>query len=188
MTKKLLLIVLIVFLFKSVCMATDFRESEWGFSKEQVELSEKTRPLYSQKDALTFRGKIANIQVLIKYEFIENKLKYGTYTFIANYANNNVYLKDYERINDLIDLKYGKPETRKELWNNELYKEKKGYHGNAISIGHLMLESTWIVDKTIIVHKLSGNNNIVDHNIKYYDKKWFDSENKNEKINGIKGL
>ena len=188
MIKKILLIIIIVFLSKSVCTGTGFRDAEWGFSKEQVIVLEKTRPLYSHIDTLTFRGKIDNIQVHIIYEFFENKLKTGKYAFIANYANNNVYLKDYERINDFLDFKYGIPEKRKELWINELYKEKKGYHGNAISIGHLILESTWIVDKTIIVHKLSGNNNIIDHNITYYHKKWFDNESKKEKINGIKGL
>jgi hypothetical protein len=69
-----------------------------------------------------------------------------------------------------------------------LYKEKRGYHGNAVSLGHLIFETKWIADNTIIIHKLSGNNNIVDHSIEYHDKKWFDNENEKEKKNGIKGL
>jgi hypothetical protein len=186
--KNFTLIAFIFLSFTSTCLATDFRDAQWGFTKDQVRLLEKTRPLFSTDNTLTYRGKIDNIQVHIIYEFIEEKLKSGTYKFIANYANNNVYLRDYERINNSIEFKYGEPEIKEETWKNNLYKEKRGYHGNAVSLGHLIFETKWIADNTIIIHKLSGNNNIVDHSIEYHDKKWFDNENEKEKKNGIKGL
>ena len=188
MIKNLLLIIFISLFCKSLCLASGFRDSEWGMSKEQVELLEKTQPVYPEKDTLTYIGKVANLQVNIIYKFTDNKLNVGTYKFTTKYANNNVYMQDYEKINNFLDLKYGKPEIRKEIWNNELYKDKKGYYGNAISIGHYALESKWSNDKTIIIHKLSGSNNIIDHSIDYFDKNSIVDNSERKEINEIKGL
>lgn len=171
MTKKVFFITLVIVFCTSLCLASDFRDAQWGMSKEQVFLLEKTRPIYSNNESLTYRGKLANIQVHIIYNFSDDKLSNGFYKFVSNYSNNNVYLKDYKDINNLLDLKYGNPDIRKELWINELYKEKLGYHGNAISLGHLMLESKWTNDTTIIVHNLSGKNNLISHSINYFNKK-----------------
>lgn len=171
MIKKVFFFTLVIIFYKSLCIAADFRDTQWGMSKEQVLSIEKTRPLYYNNESLTFRGKLANIQVHIIYKFSDDKLNSGVYQFVQNYSNNNVYLKDYKNINDLLDLKYGDPDTRKEVWNNVLYKEKLGYYGNAISLGHLALESKWENDTTIIVHNLSGNNNLISHSINYFDKK-----------------
>lgn len=170
MVKKLFFITFVMIFSTSLCVASDFRDAQWGMSKEQVLSLEKNRPLYSSNESLTYRGKLANIQVHIIYEFLQGKLKSGVYQFIQNYSNNNVYLKDYKNISDLLDLKYGNPDNRKEVWNNELYKDKPLYHGNAISMGHLFLESKWTTDTTIIVHNLSGNNNLISHSVNYFDK------------------
>ena len=188
MIKNLLLIIFISLFFKSLCTASDFRDSEWGMSKEQIELLEKTQPVYPEKDTLTYIGKVADLQVNIIYKFTDNKLKVGTYKFITKYANNNVYLRDYEKINDFLDLKYGKPEIRKETWNNESYKDRKGYYGNAVSIGYYVLESKWSNGKTIIIHQLSGSNNIIDHSIDYFDKNSTVDKREGKEINEIKGL
>ena len=188
MMKKVFFLTLVIFFYKSLCLASDFRDTQWGMSKEQVLSIEKTRPIYYNNESLTFRGKLANIQVHIIYKFSDNKLKSGVYQFVQNYSNNNVYLKDYKIINDLLDIKYGNPETRKEFWNNELYKEKLGYYGNAISLGHLSLESKWENDTTIIVHNLSGNNNLINHYINYFDKKIQDYDHEAIKRVEEKGL
>lgn len=189
MVKKVVLFsLLMAILCTSLCMASDFREAEWGMSKEQVKKLEKTEPLFLQNDTLTFKGKVANSAVHIIYEFIDNQLKKGTYKFTARRVNPNVYLQDYAKINEFIELKYGKPEYNKEIWNNELYKEKRGYHGLAIANGHLRLESSWESDTTNIVHTLSGNNSLVDHNITYYDKSIQDIPGETIEIEGMQGL
>lgn len=188
MIKKIFFLTLVIIFYKSLCFASDFRDAQWGMSKEQVLSLEKTRPIYSNNESLTFRGKLANIQVHIIYKFSDEKLDTGVYQFVPNYSNNNVYLKDYKSINDLLDLKYGNPDIRKEVWNNELYKEKLGYYGNAISLGHLALESKWENDTTIIVHNLSGNNNLISHSINYFDKKVQAYDDEAVKKVEVKGL
>ena len=175
-------------IFISPCFASDFRDAEWGTSKEQVKLTEKTLPLYTKNESITFRGKVANRPVEIIFIFKDNKLTGGIYKFTTNNVNNNVYINDYDRISESLDLKYGKPEKRNVIWINELYKEKKGYHGNAISMGHLILESYWSEDKTIILHKLSGNNGIIDHSISYFDKNFADQYLEKDERNETDGL
>lgn len=172
----------------SLAMASDFREAEWGMSKEQVKKLENTDPIFLQNDTLTFKGKVANSAVHIIYEFTEDKLIKGTYKFTTYRVNPNVYLHDYAKVNEFINLKYGVPEYNKEIWHNELYKEKRGYHGLAIATGHLRLESLWDSNKTIIIHALSGNNSIIDHNISYYDKSVQKVPREKIEIEGMQGL
>lgn len=188
MVKKHFFITLVIIFCTSLCVASDFRDTQWGMSKEQVLSIEKTRPIYSNNESLTYRGKLANIQVHIIYKFLDDKLNAGIYQFVQNYSNNNVYLKDYKNINNLLDLKYGNPDTVNEVWNNELYKEKLGYHGNAVSLGHLVLESKWTNDTTIIIHNLSGNNNLITHSVNYFDKKMKVYDDKDVDKVEVKGL
>jgi hypothetical protein len=170
MIKYFLFLIIITVQCGSFCMASDFRDAEWGMSKGQVEKLEKTEPIYSKHDSLTFKGKVANSRVNIIFEFSENKLITGGYQFIDSRPNANVFIQDYEKMNEFLDVKYGKSTYRKEIWRNDLYKDKRGFWGLAVSTGQLMLESSWSEERTIIIHKLSGNNYIIDHSIYYYDK------------------
>jgi hypothetical protein len=192
-TNTLIKLIQIIFIaiatfFTSPCLASDFRDAEWGMSKEQVKPLEKTLPLYTKDESIIYRGKVANRPVEIIFIFKDNKLTRGIYKFTTNNVNNNIYINDYDRISESLELKYGKPEKRNVIWVNELYKEKKGYHGNAISMGHLILESYWSVDKTIILHKLSGNNGIIDHSISYFDKNFADQYLEKDERNETDGL
>lgn len=172
----------------SLCLAADFRDAEWGMSSEQVQSLEKTEPVYPKKDTLTFRGKVAGKRVDIIYEFKNDKLRAGVYLFNEKNSNNNVYLQDYEKINEFLSLRYGNPESRKVSWSNELYKEKKGYHGLAVSLGHLVLESTWNKEKNMIVHKLSESNRTIEHSISYFDKSSLDIQTEKFENEEMKGL
>ena len=149
---------------------------------------EKTEPVYPKKDTLTFRGKVAGKRVDIVYEFINDKLKAGIYIFTEKNSNNNVYLQDYEKTNEFLNLKYGNPDSRKISWNNELYKEKRGYHGLAVALGHLAFASTWNKEKTTIVHSLSGTNNTIEHSISYFDKSSSDIKTEKFENEEMKGL
>ncbi len=188
MLKHLLFLLMIAIYCTPLCLAADFRDTEWGMSSEQVQSLEKTEPVYPKKDTLTFRGKVAGKRVDIIYEFKNEKLKAGIYIFTEKNSNNNVYLQDYEKTNEFLDLKYGIPDSRKTSWNNEMYKEKRGYHGLAVSLGHLALESTWNKEKTTIVHTLSGANNTIEHSISYFDKSSLDIKTEKYDNEEMKGL
>ncbi|MBV5327422.1 MAG: hypothetical protein JZU65_07270 [Chlorobium sp.] len=188
MINYILFLLIIIISSGSLSLAADFREAEWGMSSEQVKLLEKTESVYPKKNALTFKGKIAGKPVDIIYEFDNNKLKSGTYTFTARNVNSNVYIQDYDKINEFLDIKYGAPESKKVSWNNDMYRDKKGFHGLALSAGHLSFESIWQEDKTTIIHKLTGINNTIDHSIYYYDKFSIDIKSRKPESQDIKGL
>jgi hypothetical protein len=188
MNKYFLFLLTIAFFCESLCFAADFRDTEWGMSSEQVQSLEKTEPVYPKKDTLTFKGKVAGKRVDIVYAFKNDKLKTGIYIFTEKHINNNVYLQNYEKTNEFLDLKYGNPVSRKVSWSNELYKEKKGYYGLAVSLGHLALESTWNKEKTTIVHTLSGTNNTIEHSISYFDKSSLDIQTEKFENEEMKGL
>jgi hypothetical protein len=69
-----------------------------------------------------------------------------------------------------------------------MYRDKKGFHGLALSAGHLSFESIWQEDKTTIIHKLTGINNTIDHSIYYYDKFSIDIKSRKPESQDIKGL
>lgn len=178
--RYLLFSLLIAMRCGSLCIAAEFRDAEWGIPREQVKSLEKTESIYPSKDTLTFKGKVTGRPVDIIYEFKNDKLKGGKYIFTVKNINNNVYIQDYDKINEFLDLKYGQPETRKSSWSNDLYKENKGFYGLAVSLGYLVLESTWNNEKTTIIHTLSGTNNTIEHSISYFDK--FSRDDKPEKL------
>lgn len=188
MNKYFLFLLIIAFSCESLCLAADFRDTEWGMSKEQVQSLEKTEPVYPKKDTLTFKGKVAGKRVDIIYAFNNDKLKAGIYIFTEKNRNNNVYILDYDKTNEFLDVIHGNPESRKVSWTNALYKEKRGYYGLAVSIGHLALESTWNKEKTTIVHKLSGTNSIIEHSISYFDKFSLDIPTEKLENEEMKGL
>lgn len=177
-----------MFQCESACLAADFRDAEWGMSQNQVKSLEITESIYPQKDILTFKGKLAGEKVDIIYEFNNDKLESGKYLFNKKNINNNVYLSDYDKIEKFIDIKYGQPQSKKTHWRNDLYKEKKGLHGYALSIGHLSFESIWKSNKTIIAHRLSGINNIIEHSITYHDIYSQKDTPEAEEVIEIKGL
>jgi len=157
-------------------------------SIEKVRSLENAEPVNYQNDILIYKGKIANKKVDIFYNFINDRLVSGKYIFSLQNVNLNKYINDYETINDFILIKYGNPEISKVTWNDNLYKEKKGFYGLAVSIGHLVLYSLWKDSKTVIAHNLSGENNIINHSVTYSDIIFFDWENDSLKKDEIEGL
>jgi len=157
-------------------------------SKDMIKSLEKTDPIFSNDESLIFKGKVANLPVQIIFVFENNKLTSGSYKFLNNRVNTNVYIEDYLKITDFLDIRYGKTAYKKEIWYNDLYKEKKGYHGLAISIGQLKLISKWHDKNTTIIHILSGKNYSISHSIDYYQNFLTEDIGETVEIEELKGL
>jgi len=188
MIKYIFIVYSIIIMCFSCCLASEFREAEWGMSREQVKQLEKTEPVFPGDDTLTFKGKVASSVVHVIYEFENDKLKSGTYRFVENRVNVNVYIQDYLRINEFLDSKYGKPESREEIWSNDMYKDKKGFYGLALSTGQLKFVSSWNEEKTVIVHVLYGYNYLINHSIVYHDKLYKEKTVEKREREEMKGL
>lgn len=147
--------------------AHDFRRVDWGFSVKEVEATEKGDPLDRTDNAIIYKGKVANLDCIILYNFFENELYSTAYFIKEKYSNKNQYISEYEKLHKLLQQKYGTPLEDEIVWKNSLYKDEPERWGMAVSTGHLLYFSTWKTPKTEIGLILSGNNFDIDLGITY---------------------
>lgn len=167
----------------------DLRNIRWGMSVDEVKASEPEKPVFEQKEVLTYKINIAGFNTNLFYVFIENKLYNAGYSFLTEHTNKNDYVGDYENLKKILDEKYGS-EKSSILWKNNLYKNDSNYIGMAISSGHVVYSTLWNTDKTKITLSLRGDNFKVKLNIFYdsNDKELLslvENKNKAEKSKGF---
>jgi len=160
----------------------DFRQTVWGMSQREVRVSEKKRKpiLEPTKKTVSYLDTIIslNMSVMVTYFFIDNKLVTAGYWVIKEHSNKNLYIDDYKELKSVLVEKYGEPSDKwidgsdyKEIvWLNDLYKNDPSSWGFAISVGDLVYQSCWEIDKTEIIMRLSGDNYEINLLIKYLSK------------------
>lgn len=88
---------------------TDFRNSCWGDTKEEV-ISAENGEIAEQDDKnLLYLGDIDGTNVCIIYKFEDDKLVGGSYTLDQVYSNGGQYLNVYNRWKSSLTEKYGEP-------------------------------------------------------------------------------
>ena len=145
---------------------TDFRNTRWGMSLDEVKNSEENQPTNNKNDLLVYINEIAGLSCKIVYIFADNKLTRAKYVFTNEHSNKNDFIVDYNEMKELLSKKYGVPYD-KELWKNDLYKDDYGQWGFAISLGHLMYYSEWATPNTSIKLVLNGENYNIDFQLEY---------------------
>ncbi len=140
----------------------DFRQTNWGRSKEQVKATEDKKPDYEDNaqlsyDEVTISGKSGK-DFSCNYYFVEDKLYSSVYGFSGKHTNKNLYIDDYEELKEILTKKYGKPKIDKEIWKRDVFKDDKSYWGTAISGGDLSYLARWETPDTEIELKLFGEN------------------------------
>lgn len=155
----------------------DFRGFSWGESISAVREKESYELIHEIENGLLYKGSISNVRVLIHYEFIDGKLSSGMYLNIEQHTNKNDYISDYNRLKELLSMKYGMPSTDHIAWKNELFRDKPKSWGKAVSVGHLVYLAQWYTNTTEINHSLmhtTGFNQVlkdgIGHMIKYYNR------------------
>jgi len=155
---------------KAAKPAVNFRNTNWGMSKEQViELEgephrqEKSRGL----DIIEYKKNVMDNDCLIGYVFAKDRLTAAKYIFLEQQKEKNQYIRDYEKIKDLLIKKYGMPEEDNALWRNNLYKNNPSKWGYAVGSGHLEYFSLWGTPETEISLKLSGKNSEILLKVEY---------------------
>ncbi|MEE9356474.1 MAG: hypothetical protein V3U75_12865 [Methylococcaceae bacterium] len=136
----------------------DFRQADWGMTKEQVKKTENGKPVKEDDKTLAYQGKLLNLDCLIIYQFFDEKLTSSGYNIAKHHTNRNDYISDYDNLKDKLIEKYGKPLTEGDLWKNDLYKNDPQNWGLAVSIGHLIYLAKWETDRTDINLALAGDN------------------------------
>jgi len=149
----------------------DFRKTTWGMSKEKVKQAETAKLEKDNGDLLIYSGVVSSMNVLIVYIFVDNQLVRAKYTFLEEHTNKNDYISDYKSINSALTEKYGNPNSDKEYWNNDLYKDDYDKKGFAVSMGHLKYYASWETAITEITAALTGDNYKIRHVTEYVSKK-----------------
>ena len=153
-----------------------FRHARWGMSQAQVKASEKplspisedTKP--DSRLVVQYAAKVAGLDVLIDYDFMNDKLVQAKYRFQETHANKNRYLDDYTVVTDALTEKYSKPDNTVRLWLNKEFKKSHRNWGHAVQVGHLTMADQWETPDTSISALLKGVNNRIELLVMYKSK------------------
>jgi hypothetical protein len=159
----LLIVLCILVISKLVLFAGetnyDFRKTNWGMSKEEVKATEKGKIIDETKNKVEFMVPDFDSNFECGYFFLEDKLYHTLYVFRGNFTNKNNYINEYEKWQEALIKKYGKPKKDYgAVWHNDLYKNDKQEWGMALSVGHLVYFTQWETPTTEIGIMLGGNN------------------------------
>lgn len=144
-----------------------FRDTEWGMSKEEVRATEEDSPTLEEATYLAYRVQTARKPALALFYFANDKLYQGVYAFTETFTNQNQYIEEFRKLDDLLSDKYGEATYDTVQWKNDLYRDDRNEYGFAVSLGHLEYITEWELETTFIQHRLSGQNYEVDHAIIY---------------------
>lgn len=156
----------------------DFRQTNWGMSKEQVKATEDKKPDSEDINSLGYNVKIDRDDYLCIYNFLEDKFYNSIYACTEKHTNKNLYIDDYEGLKEILTKKYGEPQTDLIIWKNDLFKNKKQDWGTAISIGHLVYRASWNTSTSTIILVLGGDNYQISLGISYDSKELDEWANK----------
>jgi len=145
---------IVIFLFFSYIIqfvySQDFRKSEWGDSQEKVMTTETGKPIEKTKDHILYSTKIAGMDAIAIYFFIENKLVQGGYAIALKHSNDNLYYQDYIQFQKLLVEKYGDFVQEENIWSDNTFRNDPGKIGFALMLGYVQLITVWETEKGII--------------------------------------
>lgn len=172
MRKKLVIVIIMLVLITGGVQAADFREVNWGMSKEEV-IQKEGKPIVTDGSVIVYKVSLFGSDFELVYQFHKNKLTTAIYSSIENYLSNyGQYISDYNSINNKLKQKYGVPEAEEKLYQNKAYKNT----GDALNLqlGYLRMISTWETERTNISHLLMNSGDlgeygelIIDHALFY---------------------
>ncbi len=144
-----------------------FRQTYWGMSRDEVKASEDVKVAQEGDNIIAYQGTVSNLDTLIAYHFVSNKLVRSGYVILEKHSNENDYLRDYFVMKDALSDKYGPPAVDETKWNNTLYSGDREKFGFAVMIGHLRLWANWETEATKIFLLLAGDNYKINLRLDY---------------------
>lgn len=149
-----------------------FRGMDWGTTSSELKSNYPDAKWESHIDgkvkAFMTEDYVGGLKVNVVYYFIDDKLKWGMYSFSENHKSDNMYYDDFMSISIALNKKYDM-EMSKE-WNNTTWEDKPNYIGYALVLGHVEITEIYADGFTAITHTISSDNNSdIEHSITYYD-------------------
>ena len=146
----------------------DFRNVNWGMSKEEVKLYETESLAEEDTDTLLYYVEVLNLEAALMYFFNENNELYEAgYLFTEDYTNDNMYLIHYDNVKEELITLYGTPTSDEEFWLNDLFRDDPNDYGLAVSIGDYFRFAEWKLDGMDIILGLGGGNYDINMSVGY---------------------
>ena len=174
-----LLILLFLLVNTTPSVSADFRNSEWGMSKEQVKSTEKLELVNEDTDTISYIETVVEYPALLVYKFNDNRLIWGLYSFNQVNNNDDGYLEDFLKFENAISSKYGKGKVL-DKWNNK-DSENKDNPAKAVREGDFIMWRTWETPTTMIKLIMYGYNDKFNTDTYYFSKKYKDQAESNIK-------
>ena len=128
---------------------THFRDTKWGMSPEQVTAVETATSVeHSEANKLLYTTDLLNFEAAILYTFIDDKLVEGSYYLLDKPTNPNKNLDYHEILKQALIEKYGAPDTDRQIWSNNTFRDDEDSWGTAVLMGHLSVETKWQLPAT----------------------------------------
>lgn len=157
----------------------DFRQTKWGFSRDQV-IAAEGKPAMDTPDRIGYQTQLVGRNVALVYHFTGGKLTSAGYALLDKFVEPSAYQAISGVWVDKLTEKYG--EGKKTVkWFNDLYRSDPNKHAFAISAGHVIVNWEWVTPTTTVSHTLTGENFKVIMGIRYESRdtqKLVDSEQK----------
>lgn len=144
----------------------DFRSAMWEDSKEVVKSHEVWVLEEEGENYLAYSGWLLGYKAVAIYSFATDKLIRGNYHLIKEHTNKNLYIDDYFEIQSELKAKYGRCKEDI-IWKNDLYRDDRSEYGFAVSLGHLVYQSSWHDYSSDILLLLTGDNYEIELIIQY---------------------
>lgn len=148
----------------------DFRKTKWGMSQKEVLASETLKVISQTAEGITCQNKVLNKEVLICYQFIQDKLYRTAYLLQEKYSDH--FIEVFKDFQDALISKYGKPSEDKLKWKNESAKENYASYKRAILTGNLTYYNIWETYNTEITLMMCGHNQEIRCAVTYHSKEF----------------
>jgi hypothetical protein len=150
----------------------DFRQNNWGDTREQVLLAEG-EPIKRDGETWRYDVRIGDVQGSVIFRFLEGKLTNAFYVFFAESMSNQDQFLDFFRISDGLVKRYGKPTKEAAHVDPSLIRDGSDSLkaiASEIGAGRATWYEQWDTPKTIVIHSLKGDNNFAMHQVLYWSK------------------
>lgn len=188
--KTAVLILLAASLSANAERSHDFRNADWGMTKEQVLASEAVPPSAIipaiNEVAIRFDSPAAaDLSGSLFYIFRDNRLVRAQYVAAARHEDLNDYIRDFANIEPELSKKYDERISDRAIWTSDEfqlerlpYLEQDRAHatdilpsdvnaGLSVAMGHLKMFTERRRGRTRIVHALMGEKSLITHQIEY---------------------
>jgi hypothetical protein len=201
-----LILVMLLICLPIAVFGADFRNINWGMTKEEVKAIENQKEFkgFIRKvpdNMLIYNNqKIGDIDCQLQYSFVDDKLVMAHYlpTFEPEEVKINfnpfarvntpedIYEKArvqafnaYNKLKELLTIKYGPPCIDTQKWTNETWKNIGGSIPNHIAKGHLIVNSKWSAPNSVVYldceRDIKSIANIIIVHLYYYESEHYKS-------------